>query len=68
VECRKCHGTGHLHFEDEDDEETVDRDEACYACDGTGYIDCEACSGRGRQDVHSQLGFDNEEQFRDNVL
>ena len=68
VECRECHGTGHFHFHDEEDEEKMDRDEACYACNGTGYVDCEECGGRGRQDPHTRLGFDDEEQFRDNML
>ena len=66
--CTKCDGTGNHHHWTEDDELQVNEDEPCGRCNGSGSVECGVCGGSGGQNVTQDLGFDSEEQFRDNMF
>lgn len=68
VQCSTCEGDGNYRTWNEDDERVIREEEPCDRCGGDGFVECGSCGGSGGYNRSQELGFDNDEQFRDNML
>lgn len=68
VECPRCYGSGNSVYYTKDDERKEREEKNCDECGGSGRVECGACGGSGGQNVARDLGFDSEEQYRDNMF
>lgn len=64
--CEACSGTGFRTKVDPETDDTIEHE--CYECRGKGAIDCGRCGGTGALDATGLLGFEDEEDFNDNML